>query len=126
MKSILKSIPEKSWHKKAHRHRAKSLRQAVADALATGKYDDKLELFLISDENPHQTKESYLHELRNGWLQGGELELVVAADLLDVNIVVHNVNDITLEYPADLHHPATTHVKYYPGHYNYLAKKESL
>jgi len=115
-------VAEKDWHKEAHRVRAKKLRQDVAKALESGRYDDKLELVLASDDNPYTSKQDYIKYFKRGLLDPGELELIVASNVLNLNIVVHLQNGTTRHYSGE---PggATAHLQYHPGHYNYL--KES-
>jgi len=110
------------WHGAAHRKATRALRQKVAGALSDKKYEDTLSLFLISDENPYQTPEAYIQAFQSGRLDGGELEIKVASDLLGVNVAVHLQNGTTIEYPAEQGSTITTHLQYHPGHYNYLTE----
>ena len=119
-------VAEKDWHKEVHRVRAKKLRQDVAKALESGRYDERLELVLVSDDNPYTNKKDYIKHFKKGLLDPGELELIVASDVLGLNIVVHNDTHGTIGYPIDLHHNVSAHVQYYPGHYNYLAPNINL
>ena len=78
----------------------------------------------LGDDTHHNNKQAYIAALASGLLQPGDLELVVASDILGINIVVHHVDGHKIAYPDDMHFPKTTQVKYYPGHYNYLIGEE--
>jgi len=113
-------VNQYDWHKKVHRDRARSLKASTISALDSGSYDEKLMLFLASDENVYRTKQAYIAALKRGTLLPGELELSIAGDILQTNVVVHMLDGQTIAYPHNLSYPNTTHVLYYPGHYNYL------
>ena len=111
------------WRTPRHHAATITLRRDIADALASGAYQEALELTLIAEQKsdglPCQSNR-YIETLKSGQLQGGELEIKVAAELMDINVIVHLPNGTMISYPHNKTHAKTTHIQYLPGHYNYL------
>jgi hypothetical protein len=92
--------------------------------LKSGRFDEEINLFLISDENPFRTKEHYIQALEGNYY-GGELEILVMSEILGKNIVVHQEKANPIIYPHGAPYKKAIHIWYNGNHYNLLAKKGS-
>lgn len=100
------------------------LRQQVIEKLEGEEYDEIINLFLISDENPHKTKADYLQGIKQGdW--GGELELWMLSQITGKELVVHSHLLAPLRYAPKGKNQGQIHLSYNGSHYNLLTQQEA-